>query len=103
MAERVAKSKEEVSRLRDKYQAALAEISAYNPRYIEDMGGVFDRCQQMEAQRLTFFKEALFSFHKCLNISQDPTYVSATIVVSDCERARTSLVLHSHDAISGLL
>ncbi|XP_072945663.1 protein kinase C and casein kinase substrate in neurons protein 1 isoform X5 [Epargyreus clarus] len=73
MADRVAKCRDEVSKTRDRYQAALAEITAYNPRYIEDMSGVFDRCQQMEAQRLTFFKEVLFSFHRCLNISQEPT------------------------------
>ncbi|XP_068623040.1 protein kinase C and casein kinase substrate in neurons protein 1 isoform X2 [Battus philenor] len=73
MAERVAKCREEVSKSREKYQSALAEITGYNPRYIEDMTGVFDRCQQMEAQRLTFFKDVLFSFHKCLNISQEPT------------------------------
>ncbi|XP_063538000.1 protein kinase C and casein kinase substrate in neurons protein 1 isoform X2 [Cydia strobilella] len=73
MAERVSKCREEVSKSREKYQAALAEITAYNPRYIEDMSGVFDRCQQMEAHRLTFFKDVLFSFHKCLNISQEPT------------------------------
>ncbi|CAH2240142.1 jg6395 [Pararge aegeria aegeria] len=73
MAERVSKCREDVAKNRDKYQAALAEITAYNPRYIEDMTGVFDRCQQMEAQRLTFFKEVLFSFHKCLDISKEPT------------------------------
>lgn len=75
MAERVTKCRDDVAKNRDKYQAALAEITAYNPRYIEDMTGVFDRCQQMEAQRLVFFKEVLFSFHKCLNISQEPTWV----------------------------
>ncbi|XP_063622819.1 protein kinase C and casein kinase substrate in neurons protein 1 isoform X3 [Cydia splendana] len=73
MAERVSKCREDVSKSREKYQAALAEITAYNPRYIEDMSGVFERCQQMEAQRLTFFKDVLFSFHKCLDISQEPT------------------------------
>lgn len=75
MAERVAKCREDVSKNRDKYQAALAEITAYNPRYIEDMTTVFDRCQQMEAQRLTFFKDVLFNFHKCLDISKEPTWV----------------------------
>ncbi|XP_045778666.1 protein kinase C and casein kinase substrate in neurons protein 1 isoform X2 [Maniola jurtina] len=73
MAERVSKCREDVAKSRDKYQAALAEITSYNPRYIEDMTGVFDRCQQMEAQRLTFFKDVLFSFHKCLDISKEPT------------------------------
>lgn len=73
MAERVSKCRDDVAKNRDKYQAALAEITSYNPRYIEDMTGVFDRCQQMEAQRLSFFKDVLFSFHKCLDISKEPT------------------------------
>ncbi|XP_028027495.1 protein kinase C and casein kinase substrate in neurons protein 1 isoform X2 [Bombyx mandarina] len=73
MADRVSKCRDEVSKNREKYQTALAEITAYNPRYIEDMTSVFDRCQQMEAQRLKFFKDVLFSFHKCLNISQEPS------------------------------
>lgn len=73
MAERVSKCRDDVAKNREKYQAALQEITACNPRYIEDMTTVFERCQQMEAQRLTFFKDVLFSFHKCLNISQDPT------------------------------
>ncbi|XP_026318037.1 protein kinase C and casein kinase substrate in neurons protein 1 isoform X2 [Hyposmocoma kahamanoa] len=73
MNERVSKCREEVSKSREKYQAALAEITAYNPRYIEDMEAVFEKCQQMEAQRLTFFKDVLFSFHKRLNISQEPS------------------------------
>ncbi|XP_041968985.1 protein kinase C and casein kinase substrate in neurons protein 1 isoform X3 [Aricia agestis] len=73
MADRVSKCRDDVSKNREKYQAALAEITAYNPRYIEDMTGVFERCQQMEAQRLIFFKDVLFSFHKCLDISKEPT------------------------------
>lgn len=70
------KAKEEVQRTKDKYEAALQEINSYNPKYIEDMQEVFDKCQQMEAQRLVFFKEVLFTIHKGLNISQDPRYAA---------------------------
>lgn len=72
MQERVAKSKEDAARWREKYEAALKEIDAYNPRYMADMEVVFDRCQAMESQRLIFFKQLLFSVHKCLNITQNP-------------------------------
>ena len=72
MQDRVAKSKEEVQKGREKYEAALAEITQYNPKYIEDMREVFDKCQEMEAKRLTFFKEAMFAIHKCINISEKP-------------------------------
>ncbi|KAF4531753.1 hypothetical protein B566_EDAN014493 [Ephemera danica] len=73
MQDRVQKSKEEVQKGKEKYEAALQEINAYNPKYMEDMTVVFDKCQEVEAQRLQFFKEVLFTIHKHLNISQDPT------------------------------
>lgn len=73
LQERVQKAKEEVQRTREKYETALYEINAYNPKYMEDMTVVFEKCQQMETERLAFFKEVLFSVHKGLNISRDPT------------------------------
>ncbi|XP_059480691.1 protein kinase C and casein kinase substrate in neurons protein 1 isoform X3 [Neocloeon triangulifer] len=73
MQDRVQKSKEEVQKCKDKYNQALKEITEYNPKYMEDMTVVFEKCQENEAQRLLFFKEILFSIHKHLNISQDPT------------------------------
>lgn len=72
MQDRVQKTKEEGQRCREKYEVALQELNGYNPKYMEDMTVVFNKCQEMEAQRLQFFKEVLFSIHKCLNISQDP-------------------------------
>ncbi|CAH1110883.1 unnamed protein product [Psylliodes chrysocephalus] len=73
MQDRVQKSKEEVQKCREKYELALQEINQYNPKYMEDMTVVFDKCQEMEAQRLNFIKATLFEMHKYLNLSQDPT------------------------------
>ncbi|GLV39942.1 Syndapin [Carabus blaptoides fortunei] len=72
MQDRVQKTKEEVQKSKEKYEIALQEINSYNPKYMEDMTVVFSKCQEMEAQRLQFFKDILFGIHKCLNISQDP-------------------------------
>lgn len=72
MQDRVQKTKEEVQKAKEKYEAALQEINQYNPKYMEDMTQVFEKCQEMEATRLQFFKEVLFGLLKCLNISQDP-------------------------------
>lgn len=72
MQDRVQKSKEEVQKCREKYELALQEINQYNPKYMEDMTVVFDKCQEMEAQRLNFIKSILFEIHKHLNLSQDP-------------------------------
>ncbi|VVC36669.1 Hypothetical protein CINCED_3A021800 [Cinara cedri] len=72
MQDRVAKSKDEVQKAKEKYEMTLQELNAYNPKYMEDMTVVFDRCQETEARRLQFFKDTLFTIHKCLNVSQDP-------------------------------
>ena len=77
LQERVQKAKEEVQRTKEKYEAALQEINSYNPKYMEDMTEVFEKCQQMETQRLVFFKDVLFNIHKGVNISQDPMYVNS--------------------------
>ncbi|XP_072392296.1 protein kinase C and casein kinase substrate in neurons protein 1 isoform X2 [Diabrotica undecimpunctata] len=73
MQERVQKSKDEVQKCREKYELSLQEINQYNPKYMEDMTVVFDKCQEMEAQRLNFIKTVLFEIHKYLNLSDDVT------------------------------
>ncbi|XP_050509058.1 protein kinase C and casein kinase substrate in neurons protein 1 isoform X2 [Diabrotica virgifera virgifera] len=73
MQERVQKSKDEVQKCREKYELSLQEINQYNPKYMEDMTVVFDKCQEMEAQRLNFIKTVLFEIHKYLNLSDDIT------------------------------
>lgn len=70
--DRVQKAKEDELKGKEKYKLALKELNIYNPKYMEDMTAVFDKCQEMEAQRLQFFKNILFDVHKYLNISQDP-------------------------------
>lgn len=61
----------QVLKTREHYQLCLQDINNYNPKYMEDMTDVFERCQRMEAQRLQFFKDILFTVQKCLNISED--------------------------------
>ncbi|XP_053662400.1 protein kinase C and casein kinase II substrate protein 3 [Anopheles marshallii] len=73
MQERVQKLKDDVAKSRDRYEQTLNEIKEYNPVYIESMTNVFRKCQEMEETRLCFFKNVLFSIHKCLNISEDPS------------------------------
>ena len=72
MRDKVDQAKHEVARTKDSYEAALREINDENSRYMEDMTTVFDKCQDMEAQRLNFFKEILFQVHQSLNISGFP-------------------------------
>jgi len=72
MQDRVARSKEDVTKTREKYETSLQEINSYNAKYMEDMSVVFDKCQEMEDRRLKFFKEMLFGIQDCLNLSKDP-------------------------------
>lgn len=69
--DRVLKAHDEVAKLKEKYELSLKDISLANPRYVTEMTQVFDKCQDMEEQRLNFFKDILFNIHDCLNISQD--------------------------------
>jgi len=70
--ERLAKVKDEVSKCKEKYELSLEAINQINQRYITEMTQVFEKCQDMEEERLKFFKDVLFDIHDCLNISKDP-------------------------------
>ncbi|RWS10451.1 hypothetical protein B4U79_11057 [Dinothrombium tinctorium] len=72
LQDRVAKCKEEVQKTKEKYEQALREINDMNAKYMEDMTFVFEKCQEFEEKRLNFFKEMLFTIHRCLNLSADP-------------------------------
>ncbi|XP_037070467.1 protein kinase C and casein kinase substrate in neurons protein 2-like isoform X2 [Pollicipes pollicipes] len=72
-ADRLQKAKEEVAKTKDRYEIALRDISEQNSKYIEDMTYVFNKCQDREAERLVFFKDTMFSVHKCLDIANDAT------------------------------
>jgi len=72
MQDRVTKTKEDVEKSKVKYENALQEINDFNAKYVEDMTAVYDKCQEMEGQRLNFIKEVLFDIHKHMNISEDP-------------------------------
>ncbi|XP_074659847.1 protein kinase C and casein kinase substrate in neurons protein 1-like isoform X3 [Tubulanus polymorphus] len=69
--EKVNKCDRDVDATQDKYKASLEDLKAYNPKYIEDMTDVYEKCQEMESKRLQFFKEMLFGIHSCVTISDN--------------------------------
>jgi len=73
LQDKVSKCQDAVKKCKETYELALLDISNQNSRYQEDMTDVYERCQRKEAQRLQTFKDTLFSIHKCLNITEDPT------------------------------
>lgn len=70
--ERVNKAREEVAKSKERYEIALNEIGQMNHQYMTEMTQVFHKCQEMEEERLKFFKDVLFDIHNCLNISTNP-------------------------------
>lgn len=75
MHDRVQKTKDQVQKCREKYEQAISEITKYNSVYIEDMTSVYEKCQNMERVRLTFFKEVLFNIHACLDLTKVQRYI----------------------------
>lgn len=68
------KAKREMEKCREKYELRLEEISSYNSQYERDMIQEFERCQENEDGRLTFFKDVLSRYQKCLDISESPEF-----------------------------
>lgn len=72
LSERVQKATDEMQKNKERYQSALQDIDNYNGKYMEEMRGVFERCQEMEACRHVFFQQQLLVLQKCLNIADGP-------------------------------
>ena len=83
LQDRVGRAKDEVNKCREKYQVALQDINSYNGKYMEEMTNVFEECQRKEAQRLQEFKDILFAAQKCLNVSEDPEWVTLFLNIYD--------------------
>lgn len=77
--EKVEKSRQESIKAKDKYEKALDDITSYNPRYMEDMKGQFDRTQAFERRRLEFFKETLLSVQGVLDLSVNPSFAQVYV------------------------
>ena len=67
--EKVENCAKNVETEREKYETALSDLNAYNPKYMEEMTEVFQRSQDFEEKRLRFFKETFFELHRTLDIS----------------------------------
>lgn len=65
------KSNIKVQKCRERYEVALQKLRDYQPIYVNDMTAIYMKCQEMEENRLSIFKSALYSMHRALNIIQD--------------------------------
>lgn len=69
MVEKVERGRKEKEAAKIKYNEALQELNRANPKYMDDMKEVFDRCQGFERDRLVKYREFLGATEKCLDLS----------------------------------
>ncbi|XP_030071383.1 protein kinase C and casein kinase substrate in neurons protein 2 isoform X2 [Microcaecilia unicolor] len=74
LQDKVEKSKQDVQKAREKYEKALQDLESCTPQYLENMGQVFEQCQQFEEKRLCFFREVLLDVQKHLDLSNVGRY-----------------------------
>lgn len=64
---------------RGRYEESLRDIGNYNPKYMEDMRYVFNKCQQSEEERKNFFKQTFLNF--CQQMSLAPHFNRFAIIL----------------------
>lgn len=79
LQDKVEKYSEEVGSFKAKYQDALRDLTGYIAKYQEDMKYQFNKCQDFEETRKTFFESLLIDYHKAIN--RDQEYISRMSVI----------------------
>lgn len=69
MQDKLKKAEKEVERTRSNYTNALNDLDAESPRYLEEMTKVFNRTQDFERERLTYFKCLFMNMQQMLNVT----------------------------------
>ncbi|TGZ75812.1 hypothetical protein CRM22_000178 [Opisthorchis felineus] len=69
MQDKLKKAEKEVERTRSNYTNALNDLDAESPRYLEEMTKVFNRTQEFERERLTYFKCLFMNMQQALNVT----------------------------------
>nr|QQY02457.1 protein kinase C/casein kinase substrate neurons (antigen EG13) [Cryptocotyle lingua] len=69
MQDKLKKAEKEVERTRSNYTTAINDLDAESPRYLEEMTKVFNRTQEFERERLTYFKNLFTNMQQALNVT----------------------------------
>lgn len=67
LQDKVEKLGEEVKECKQKYEDALRDMTGYVPKYQGDMEYQFNKCQELEEIRKSFFEGLLLRYHKAVN------------------------------------
>ncbi|XP_078355839.1 protein kinase C and casein kinase substrate in neurons protein 1-like [Oculina patagonica] len=85
LKEKSDKAAYDVQTTRGKYEESLRDIGNYNPKYMEDMRYVFDKCQQSEEERKNFFKTTFLNY--CQQMSLEPHFNRISSIYSNLNKA----------------
>lgn len=72
MKEKKERAQRDVAKYQEKYKEKLDDTRHYQSRYIEDMQLQFDKCQQFERERMTFFKSIMCDLKTAVDITSNP-------------------------------
>lgn len=56
---------------KENYEKVLEDVSAYTPRYMEEMEAIFEQAQEEERKRMSFLKQTFLSIHKHLDVTNN--------------------------------
>lgn len=56
---------------KEHYEKVLEDVTAYTPRYMEEMEAIFDQSQEEERKRISFLKQAFLSIHRHLDVTNN--------------------------------
>lgn len=65
---------------KEQYEKVLEDVSAYTPRYMEEMESIFEQSQEEERRRISFLKQAFLSIHRHLDVTNNERWAA----LSDC-------------------
>ena len=66
LQDKVEKFGEDVKECKVKYEDALRDLTGYVPKYQDDMKYQFNKCQEFEELRKSFFESLLVDYHKAV-------------------------------------
>ncbi|TNN04008.1 protein kinase C and casein kinase substrate in neurons protein 3-like isoform X1 [Takifugu flavidus] len=71
LADAREKATGEKLKCKDQYEKVLEDVSAYTPRYMEEMESIFEQSQEEERKRISFLKQAFLSIHRHLDVTNN--------------------------------
>lgn len=64
---------------KEQYEKVLEDVSAYTPRYMEEMESIFEQSQEEERKRISFLKQAFLSIHRHLDVTNNERWAAFSV------------------------